>query len=70
MTNARIVLISRGHALSALGLPNAMAVKVFDVIYLSGLLGSFFGSKNGFIGGPTIVWPATVAGVMGASIAT
>lgn len=56
--------------MSVLGLPNAMAVKVFDVIYLSGLLGSFFGSKNGFIGGPTIVWPATVAGVMRASIAT
>lgn len=54
MMSAKIFLVSSRDASSDLGLPNAMAVNVFDAIYLSGLYGSSFGSKNGFAGGPTI----------------
>ena len=62
MTNTKTSPVSRGHAPSVHDSPNAMVVKVFDAIYLSGLYGSSFGSGNGFAGGPTVIWLFT-AGV-------
>lgn len=53
--------------MSVLDLPNAMAVKVFDAIYFSGLLGSFFGSKYAS-DDAAIVW-LFAAGVMRVRIA-